>query len=100
MLPDSVKTILKDKYPNTKFHPVKIGEQIFVLRKPSSLEWERFEADDSNQDAKMLVKTCVVYPDEQQLEKLMDEFYAIHKPLADVIGKLVGIQKAVELESF
>jgi hypothetical protein len=77
---------------------------VFVLRKPSHVEWDRYETengdDKSGETAKNLVKACVVYPDEPAFERILSERYAIHQPLGDVIGRLVGLEKAQELEVF
>jgi hypothetical protein len=104
MLTPETKAALKAAHPNTKLHVVKVGNDVFVLRKPSHVEWDRYESengeDKSGETAKALVKNCVVYPDEAVFERIMSERYAIHQPLGDVIGRLVGLEKAQELEVF
>jgi hypothetical protein len=100
MLNPEIKAALKAAHPDTKLHLVRISNDIFVLRKPSHVEWSRAEEDNSASATKNLVMTCVVYPDEKAFERLLEDKYAIHRPLADVIGRLVGLEKAEEVEVF
>lgn len=104
-LTDELKANLRAANPGIKLHPVRIGGQIIVLRKPERIAWERYESerDKGERDveaALTLVKTCVVYPDEPAFEKLLEDKYAIYQPLGDVIGKLVGLERVEELDTF
>ncbi len=95
-----IKKVLKEAYPDGKLTAVRVGSDTFVLRKPSAVEWAQYEEDDSTNSTRDLVERCVVYPDAPVFQKILDERYAIYKPLGDVIGRMVGLEKAEEAEVF
>jgi hypothetical protein len=100
ILTPEIKKALKEAYPDGKLAAVRVGADTFVLRKPTAVEWAQYEEDDSSNSTRNMVEKCVVYPDAPVFQKILEDKYAIYRPLGDVIGKMVGLEKAEEAEVF
>jgi hypothetical protein len=101
-----LKENLKAANPGVKLQAVRIGPHLFVVKKPDPVHWTRYEQDnDKSEDydhtaAIDLVRECVVYPDEAALNAILADKYQIFRPLGDVLGKLVGLERVEELDGF
>lgn len=92
---------LKAKYGEVR--KVTLGDEVFVMRPASRAEWKRFEearADETKRHVarENLVRHCVVYPDADGLEAVLDRRPAMIIPLTEKAGEHAGWVAKVEDE--
>jgi hypothetical protein len=94
---------LKAKHGEDSVHPLTTtdGKYTIVVRRPGRAQWKRFRhmiADPAKRaDAlETLVRDCMLYPDRQAFEAMLEERPALAEVFGDEVGELAGSGLEVE----
>jgi hypothetical protein len=80
---------------------VETDDTEIVLRPPTRVEWAAFRSMASEKDKKQyaqedLSRACVVYPDREAFDKLLDKRPGLGDALSDICGELaIGAERIV-----
>jgi hypothetical protein len=97
---DNAKLIeIREKHP--KAVALSAGGESVVVVPPGRTQWRRFKkaiTDDAKRaDAfEILLRDCVVYPDAQGLEAILDRMPALAETFGDAVAELAGAGLEVE----
>ncbi len=78
-----------------------VDNDAVVVRLPSRGEWKKFRAtiaDDRKRGdaAEQLLRSCIVFPDETAIEKMLDVRPGLAETFAGELVELAGAKKGVE----
>lgn len=94
---------LREKYPSGDFYQFQIGQNVMIVRPPTRGEFGKFRiavADDAKRPfaAEALTRDCVLYPDRQEVARLLDEWPALGEKVANKIGALGLAGEEIEVK--
>lgn len=89
----------RSEHGATNVKALKVSGLNVLVRKPSKLEWERFEGDKRTDDAvRALVEACTVHPDRATMTAFLEDKFAAHMPIGDKLAEMVGLAQAEEVD--